>query len=168
MPTGVGQEGADRAVLDLAAPPAPRAGHAAGGVPLLGDAAAVDDEGGGRSRPPVADVAAESGPHGPVVPGGPADRGLDGLALQAGPVGKGLGGLPLQAGAFTAPDGGGVGALLGPVEGGQGALQRGVQAFGAVGQLLGGQGSLLRQGAGVGMFQGAGPATSSQGSLPSG
>ena len=73
----------------------------------------------------LADVAAEFGHDGLVVPPAGADEVLDRLAVDAGLDGDRLAGLALQAAEQAADDEGGVGPLLGAVEAGQVALQEG-------------------------------------------
>ena len=97
-PGGVGQEVADLAVVDLAQAAAPLAGHAAGGVPLLGEGRAVQDEDAVGVAQFLGDVAAQFGPDGVVVPAAVADELLQVAALEPGLRGDGLGGLTLQAG----------------------------------------------------------------------
>ena len=96
-PAGVEEEDADLAVIDLAQPAAPLPIDAAGFDPLLGETAGVDDEDGAAVAPLGADVAAEFGQQGVVIPGTVADEFLDGPAVDAGVVGDGLGGLALEA-----------------------------------------------------------------------
>src|SRR5262249_62164619 len=73
----------------------------------------------------LADVAAQLGQEGVVVPLAGADEVLQGAALLAGLVGDRLGGLALQPGELAAEDRGGVGALLGAVEQRQGGGREG-------------------------------------------
>src|SRR5262249_58980045 len=117
---GVGQEDADLAVLDLPQPPAPLAGDAAGGAPLLGEAGGIEDKGTAVVAEFLGHVALEFVQDGAVVPAAGADEQLQGAALLAGLGGDGLGGLALQAGQLAAQDGEGVAALLLAVGGGEG------------------------------------------------
>ena len=73
----------------------------------------------------LADVAAELGHDGLVVPPAGADEVLDRLAVDAGLDGDRLAGLALQAAEQAADDERGVGPLLGAVEARQVALQEG-------------------------------------------
>lgn len=119
----VGQEDAELAVVDLAQAAAPLAGHAAAVAPLLGEAGRVDDDyavGLGQLR---ADVPAQLGHDGLVIPGPTADEVLEVLARDAGLPGDRLGALAFQAAEQATDEGRGVPALLLPVEPGQVALQ---------------------------------------------
>ena len=101
----------------------------------------------------LADVAAEFGHDGLVVPPAGADEVLDRLAVDAGLDGDRLAGLALQAAEQAADDEGGVGPLLGAVEAGQVALQEGGEPVLAAADLLGGQDGVGQEGLGVGVIQ---------------
>src|SRR4051794_38926845 len=92
---GVGEEDADLAVVLLAQPAAPLPGHPARLAPRLGEAAGVEDQDRVRVGQDLADVVAELGHDGLVVPAAGADEVLDGLAVDAGLDGDRLAGLPL-------------------------------------------------------------------------
>ena len=126
--SGVGQEDADLAVVDLAQPAAPLAGDAAGLGPLLGEGAGVDDHDAVGLGQLLADVAPQLGHHGLVVPLAGADEELDRLAGQAGLDGDRLAGLALQAAEQAADDQGGVHLLLDAVELREIALEEAGQA----------------------------------------
>ena len=122
---GVGEEDAELAVVLLAQPAAPLPGHPARLAPRLGEAAGVEDQDRLRVGQHLADVAAEFGHDGLVVPPAGADEVLDRLAVDAGLDGDRLAGLALQPAEQAADDERGVGPLLGAVEAGQVALQEG-------------------------------------------
>src|SRR5205807_769272 len=80
---GVGEEDADLAVVLLAEPAAPLPGDPARLAARLGEAAGVEDQDRPRVGEDLADVAAEFGHDGVVVPAACADEVLDGLAVDA-------------------------------------------------------------------------------------
>src|SRR4029079_7206243 len=86
VPTGGGmdEEDTDLAVVLLAEPAAPLPGHAARRGPRLGEAAGVEDQDGLIVAERLADLAAQLGHDGLVVPLAGADEELDGLAVDAG------------------------------------------------------------------------------------
>src|SRR6266511_752170 len=129
---GIGQEDADLAVVDLAQPAAPLASDATGFRPLLGEGAGVDDHDALRLGEFLPDMEPQLGHHGLVVPLTRADEELDRLARQPGLDRDRLTGLALQSAEEPADDQGGVLALLGAIELGQIALEKGGQTVGAV------------------------------------
>src|SRR5262249_19691040 len=146
--TGVGQEDAELAVLDLAEPAAPLPLHAAGITPRLGEGAGVEHEHGLGVARLQGDVPAQFGHHGLVVPAAGADEVLHGLARAAGLVGDGLRGLALQAAELALQDHPGQLVLLDPVEARQVARQEALQAAGAAGHGGGGDLGVGKQGLG--------------------
>ena len=101
----------------------------------------------------LADVAAQLGHDGLVVPLAGADEELDGLAVDAGLDGDRLAGLALQAAEQAADDEGGVGPLLDAVEARQVALQEGGEPVLAAADLIGCHGGISQEGLGVGVIQ---------------
>ena len=150
---GVGEEDAELAVVLLAQPAAPLPGHPARLAPRLGEAAGVEDQDRLRVGQHLADVAAEFGHDGLVVPPAGADEVLDRLAVDAGLDGDRLAGLALQPAEQAADDERGVGPLLGAVEARQVALQEGRDPVLAAADLLGGHDGVGQEGLGVGVFQ---------------
>src|SRR3954454_23368640 len=113
---GIDEEDAELAVVLLAEPAPPLPGRAARLGPRLGEAAGVEDQDGLLIAQRLADVAAQLGHDGLVVPPAGADEELDGLAVHAGLHRDRLAGLALQAAEEAADDEGGVDPLLGAVE----------------------------------------------------
>src|ERR1043165_7904813 len=91
----IDEEEAELAVVLLAEPAAPLPGDPARLAARLGEAARVEDQDGPRVGQDLADVAAEFGHDGLVVPSAGADEVLDGLAVDAGLDGDRLAGLAL-------------------------------------------------------------------------
>src|SRR5512144_275595 len=139
---GIGQEDSDLAVLDLAQPAAPLAGHATGGGPLLDEAAAVQDRDRLGVGQLVADVRAQLVDDAGVVPGAGADTGLDGLAVQSGLGSDRLAGLALQSAEEAVNDRTGMGLLFGAVEAREVASEEVGQAALAAFDGLGGHGGV--------------------------
>src|SRR5205814_8214353 len=94
---GVGEEDAELAVVLLAEPAAPLSRHPARLTPRLGEAAGVEDQDRLRVGQDLADMAAQFGHDGLVVPPAGTDEVLDRLAVNAGLDRDRLAGLPLPS-----------------------------------------------------------------------
>jgi hypothetical protein len=150
---GVGQEDAHLAVLDLAQPAAPLAGHAAGGVARLGEAAGVQHQHGVGVAPLLGHVPAQLGHDRLIVPGAGADEVLHRLALPAGEVGDGFGGLAFQVAELALEHHPSQFVLLDAIEAGQVAAQEALQAPAAAAHVGGGDLGVVKQGDRVRVFQ---------------
>src|SRR5262249_43408515 len=135
---GVGEGDAKLAVVLLAEPAAPLPRHPARLTPRLGEAAGVEDQDRLRVGQHLAEVAAEFGHDGLVVPAACADEVLDRLAVDAGLDGDRLAGLALEPAEQAADDERGVGPLLGAVEAWQIALEKGRNPVLTAADLVGG------------------------------
>src|SRR5262249_45001718 len=127
--------------------------HTARLGPRLGEAAGVEDQDGLLVAQRLADVAAQLGHDGLVVPLPGADEELDGLAVDAGLDRDRLAGLALQPADQAADDEGGVGALLDSVEARQVPLEERGEPVPAALDLLGSHDGVSQEGLGLGMIQ---------------
>jgi len=142
----VGQEDADLAVFDLAQPPAPLPGDAAGVGAGRGSTAGVEDQHGLGVGQLLGDGAAQVGQDGLVFPAPGADEVWHGLAGTTGLGGDGLGRLALQVAAFTQQDDMGQGVLRDAIAARQIALQERVAAAATTATTSGPSGTTGRRG----------------------
>ena len=116
LPGDVSHEDADLAVVDLAEPAAPLAGHADRLGPLLGERRGVEDDHGVGLAEVLADLAGQGGEQRLVVPGDRPDEVLQALPLVVMEVGDRLAGLARELGEEAGHVLGGMTPLLGLVE----------------------------------------------------
>jgi hypothetical protein len=143
--TGVSEEDADLAVIDFAEATTPLTGHAARLGAFLGEAGGVEDEGGLGVADLFANVAAEFGGDGRIVPLGGADEELEGTAGEAGVDGNGLSGFTLEGGEFAAKEDEGVVAVFTARKEREVALGKGVEVRGAGANVVRGEFGILEQ-----------------------
>jgi hypothetical protein len=150
---GIGQEDADLAVLLLAQPSAPLAGHAAAVLALLGKGGGVQDDDPAGLAPFLGDIPPHLGGDRLVVPGPLADEHLEVLAGDGGLGGDRLDGLPLQAAEQAPDEGRGMATLLLAREQGEVAFQESRDVVTATTDIVGGNLGVVEQGLGLGVIK---------------
>ena len=150
---GVGEEDADLAVVHLAEPAAPLAGHAARLGPLLGEGAGVDDHDAVGLGQLLADVLPQLAHDGLVVPLARTHEELDRLAGEPGLDGDRLARLAFQAAEEPRDDRAGMGLLRDAVEPRQVPPEEAGQAVGAVADGVRTDRGVVQEGLSLGMIQ---------------